>query len=97
MVSYNEAKNDFQSFTLFLDKDTEIEGSFSNARIDRDTVPQGKHAYDLRESDDGDLCAMETKVVVNHAGTFVCDQSVDLGEKGYLSLGEGKDADYSFY
>ena len=95
MISYSEAK-DLQDFTLFIGEDTEIEGYFTNARIDRNTLPQGKYAYDLREGDDGDICAIEEKVVVNHAGTFICDQPVNFGEKGYLSLGDNEEADYSF-
>lgn len=45
---------------------------FTDARIDRDAVPEGLFAYDIRESDDGErLATVEPLVRVNHAGTIL--------------------------
>ena len=63
-------------------------GLFSNGRIDRNTLPDGLYAYDLRGSDDdpGDPIAVEEKVVVNHAGTVILGEPLALGEDGRLML-----------
>ena len=52
---------------------------FSNGRIDRDKLPEGLYAYDLRGSDDdpGMPVTLESHVTVNHA----CDSISGLGQK----------------
>ena len=46
---------------------------FTNFRIDRATVPEGWHCYDIRGSgsDPGELAYLERHVLVNHAGTIL--------------------------
>ena len=54
---------------------------FTNFRIDRNAVPEG-HAYDIRESDDGDrLATIEPTVMVNHGGTILTRKEAGHGRK----------------
>ena len=55
-------------------------GLFTNARIDRDTVPEGWYAYDLRGSDydPGEPVTVEPSVVVNHAGTILTHEPISF-------------------
>lgn len=48
-------------------------GYYCDPKLDRDTLPAGWHAYDIRHDDDGcgvfvELC--HNYVIVNNAGTF---------------------------
>ncbi len=67
---------------------------FSDLRIDRETVPEGVYAYDVRHCDEGWGEAAEIKefVLVNHMGTILSDKPIDLGEDGYSIL--EKDFEY---
>ena len=64
---------------------------FTNARVDRSTVPDGLFCYDVRGSDDdpGALCVMENHVMVNHAGTVIGVVDYQLEKGGYKVIGEG--------
>ena len=64
---------------------------FTNARVDRPTVPEGLFCYDIRGSDDdpGALCMIENHVCVNHAGTVIGTVDYLLGKDGYKVIGEG--------
>lgn len=60
-------------------------------RVDKNTVPDGWYAYDIRHGDEGDFCTLEKRVFVNHAGTFLCQQPVKLDvfenpHDGFLNL-----------
>jgi len=63
---------------------------FSNGRVDREKLPEGLFAYDLRGSDDdpGAPVTVESRVVVNHAGSVILSEPLDFGEDNYLVLGE---------
>ena len=63
---------------------------FSNRRVDRDKLPEGLYAYDLRGGDDdpGAPVTVENRVVVNHAGSVILAEPLDFGEADYLALGE---------
>ena len=62
---------------------------FTCLRIDREAVPEGMHAYDIREADDGNsFAAVEPKVVVNHAGTILTRKEFMTGKKGYVKIEE---------
>ena len=63
---------------------------FSNGRVDRDKLPEGLYAYDLRGGDDdpGAPVTVENRVVVNHAGSVILSEPLDFGEADYLALGE---------
>lgn len=58
---------------------TTYEGIFNDIRLDKDTLPEGYYAYDIRGNDYGEpFGALEKSVVVNFEGTFVTKQKVDF-------------------
>ena len=63
---------------------------YSNGRIDREKLPEGLYAYDLRGSDDDPRLpvTIQEHVVVNHAATVITATPIDLTDAGYLPLGE---------
>ncbi len=63
---------------------------FSNGRVDRNKLPEGLYAYDLRGGDDdpGAPVTVENRVVVNHVGSVILSEPLDFGEADYLALGE---------
>ena len=65
-------------------------GLFSNGRIARDNLPEGVYCYDLRGSDydPGDPVCVEERVVVNHAGSVLLTDPLELAENGRLMLTE---------
>lgn len=82
-----DAKNEiFEHIELF-----DSPAMFTNARVDRSTVPEGLFCYDIRGSDDdpGALCVMENHVLVNHAGTVIGTVNYMLGKDDYKVIGEG--------
>ena len=87
--TFNEILKDASGFILSPCKKTENKGYFTNARVDRDTIPDGWYAYDIRHGDGGGFVEIKEWVEVNHAGTFLTQQKIDLGEKGYKTLNGG--------
>ena len=65
-------------------------GLFSNGRIVRDNLPEGVYCYDLRGSDydPGEPVCVEERVVVNHAGSVLLTEPLELAEDGHLMLTE---------
>ena len=65
-------------------------GLFSNGRIARDNLPEGVYCYDLRGSDydPGEPVCVEEQVVVNHAGSVLLTDPLELAEDGRLMLTE---------
>ena len=65
-------------------------GLFSNGRIVRDNLPEGVYCYDLRGSDydPGEPVCVEEQVVVNHAGSVLLTEPLELAEDGRLILTE---------
>ena len=53
---------------------------FTCLRINRDTVPKGMHAYDVRHDDygRGDPCEIAKNIMVNHWGTLITNQQIRL-------------------
>lgn len=86
-INANEA--DYERFEL-LGHDA----LFTSLRIDRKTLPEGFHAYDLRDSDDCDGTPSEVRkfVMVNHWGTVVTREPIEGADKGIV-LNEG---DYNY-
>jgi hypothetical protein len=65
---------------------------FSNLRIDRASLPDNLHAYDLRDSDDGrDFFSIEQFVFVNHGGTILTDHEIPMTEGDFTPI-----VDYNF-
>ena len=57
----NIGNETFESMTI-----NDTPALFTDMRIDRNAVPEGLYAYDIRESDDGDrLATIEPTVMVN--------------------------------
>ena len=68
---------------------------FSNGRLRPAQIPDGRYAYDLRHSDDGDrFCSIEPKVGVNHGGTVLMRDILDFGESGYIPLDEDTEPNF---
>ena len=65
-------------------------GLFSNGRIVRDNLPEGVYCYDLCGSDydPGEPVCVEEQVVVNHAGSVLLIEPLELAEDGRLMLTE---------
>ena len=65
-------------------------GLFSNGRIVRDNLPEGVYCYDLRGSDydPGEQVCVEERVVVNHAGSVLLTEPLELAEDRRLMLTE---------
>lgn len=59
---------------------------FSDTRLKKNEVPEGLYRYELRDRGDGEFCTVENEVVVNHAGTLLMKEPLDLGENGYIEL-----------
>ena len=70
------------------------EGCFATIRIDRASVPDGWHAYDIRHDESGNPCEIKNGyIVVNHFGTFFTQSGLPLEERESLYDG---DFDYAF-
>lgn len=56
--SFNDAyKNDNQPFVIMIDS-KEYEGFITYVRVNKDILPDGWYAYDLRE-EDGEICELK--------------------------------------
>lgn len=64
-------------------------GQYIDMRIDRETVPEGKYAYDCRHGDENDWVTpvtIEQHVIVNFAGTFISDIPIEFPKELYIEL-----------
>lgn len=61
---------------------------FTNARLDRATVPDGLYCYDIRETEGGSGIAatLEPYVLVNHWGTVLSKQAFLKGEQDIYNI-----------
>ena len=68
---------------------------FTCLRVDRDTVPEGMHAYDLRHDDEcqGIICEIAPFIMVNHWGTILTSEPIALTDDGRRYVTE---EDYSY-
>lgn len=59
---------------------------FTNMRVDRDSIPDGFVAYDVRDCDcDGEFAEIRDYVLVNHWGTIIGLGALEMDENlGYL-------------
>ena len=62
---------------------------FTNAGVDRSSIPEGLFCYDVRGADDdpGGLTVIEPFVAVNHAGTIIGieDYMLEQGQAKYIA------------
>ena len=70
---------------------------FTSIRIKRDTVPDGLYAYDVRHDDEcrGIPCEIAPFVMVNHWGTIILAEPLELPDDGRRYIDEETDWDYS--
>ena len=62
---------------------------FTCLRISREMIPEGLHAYDIRESDTGgEFATIEPRVIVNHAGTILSKEVIEMGPDGFVEIDE---------
>ena len=92
-------KNDNQPFEVVVGDNT-YKGFFVNVRVDRNTLPKGWHAYDLRDSEDG-VNVSELKagyIVVNHFGTFCTRKALPInnGESLYYYGDDEDDNEFEY-
>lgn len=62
---------------------------FSDSRIDDSEVPEGMYCYDFRAatgSEDYYYGSIEKNVHIDHAGSFIVKEPLDLGTDGYIEL-----------
>ncbi len=74
---------------------------FTEARIDRDTVPENLYMYEVRHDDDqnGDPVQIGRAIWVNYLGTLISAEPLDLQEdrhrnNAYLDIDPEKDWTY---
>ena len=60
---------------------------FTDERLTLNDVPLGLNLYHIRMSDDnGMFAALEPEVKVNHGGSVITSENIDLGEEGYIEF-----------
>ncbi len=85
----NASETDYVNFSDEEFEVIEIEGEtamFTNSRMTDADIPKGLHCYHLRHGDDGDFRAIEKSVAVNHAGSVIVREPIELGENGCILL-----------
>ena len=80
------AESDFTPLEITLENGVTYTGMFTDMRLDRETLPEGKFAYECRHDDAtwAELCQLQPFVLVNHAGTFVTDAPIPNAEDAPL-------------
>ena len=105
-VPYEDAIKDTSEMIIFDPDGKEYHGMWSEIRVDRDTLPEGMRAYDVRENDypeDDDMlfASIEDNIVcVNYAGTFLTEEDLPLPKDNLghtaAQFNENNGWDYSF-
>ncbi|WP_455268604.1 LPD28 domain-containing protein [Ruminococcus sp.] len=67
---------------------------FTNNRITDADIPKGMYCYHIRHGDEGEFVSKEKRTEVNHAGSVVTREPIDLGEQGYISFTEETSPDF---
>ena len=70
---------------------------FTSIRVKRDTVPDGLYAYDVRHDDEcrGIPCEIAPFVMVNHWGTIILAEPLELPDDGRRYIDEDTDWNYA--
>ena len=70
---------------------------FTSIRIKRDTIPDGLYAYDIRHDDEcrGIPCEIAPFVMVNHWGTIILAEPLELPDDGRRYIDEDTDWNYA--
>lgn len=66
---------------------------FTTSRLDRNELPDGVHQYDIRHSDEDGFAACEVKdfILVNHMGTIITKDSIQMDEHGSRMINDEDD------
>ncbi len=90
-MKVNAAEEDFELMELF--GQTVL---FTNMRVDRSTVPQDLYVYDVRHDDDctGEICEIKPSVMVNHWGTIICKEPIEMDEFWHSKFVDKDDYSY---
>lgn len=64
---------------------------FSDMRIDRSTVPEGRYQYEVADDDEsqGEPSRVKHGIMVNFFGTLICETPLPFGNASVLWLQEG--------
>lgn len=67
----------------------DMKGVFTYERIAKQDVPEGLYKYDLRYLDERrEFTSIEKNVIVNHGGTVLLKEQLDLGPNGVIEFNE---------
>ena len=62
---------------------------FTNDRLSPSDVPEGLYLYHIRTTDDGEqFGSIESSVTVNHGGSILTKEPIDLGTSGCIQINE---------
>ena len=71
------------------------EYEFSDMRIDRDTVPNGKYVYEIADDDsDGEPARIRPHILVNFFGTLISDEPLAFEDDDVIWVTEEDDFYY---
>ncbi len=86
MVRYDYRTEKFQKVSV-----CDIPCDFSDQRIDRSTVPEGRYQYEVADDDEsqGEPSRIKRCIMVNFFGTLISDTPLPLGNGSALWLQDG--------
>lgn len=69
---------------------------FTYNRVYRESVPMNMYAYDIRHDDDcqGIMCEIAPHILVNHWGTIICREPIEMTDDGRRFIDDEKDTNY---
>ena len=81
-------RKDYNKETFAKVKVCGIKCDFSDMRIDRSTVPEGRYQYEVADDDEsqGNPARVRHGIMVNFFGTLISDVPLPLGSDGVLWL-----------
>ncbi len=85
---YDAMKIEYESFFIF-----EHDSLYTDKRIDKNTIPKGMYAYELRNDDGGDPSTLEKSVGKRFGGTVILNKQISLGRYGCKEI---QSDDYGF-
>lgn len=63
-----------------------VQALFTTARVDRDYIPQGYYAYDVRSSGKKEFATIEPFAKVDYTGTILSKQLIEMGTEGCVPI-----------
>ena len=68
---------------------------FTNEKLYNRNVPKGLYCYDIRTDGHGNFCTLEANVYVNHGGSVLFREPVELGKEEYIAFDEESSPHYT--